>query len=164
MPPLEKRSGEYEGFTIFEVVCVLCVVAILTAAALPRLLETREGAEGTRIKMLGKAMEGAAGVVQALCALKDKCPDDFALMEGIRVETRFGEPSASARFGEGGGILTATRTSPASGLIVESEVFGEERRLVIRSSRETGGNCRVIYEEATKSKPTSTTILTSGCK
>ncbi|WP_370980857.1 Tfp pilus assembly protein FimT/FimU [Agaribacterium sp. ZY112] len=107
------------GFTLIELLAVMLVVAVLTAVALPRMVNVGQSAQVASLQGMHAALNSATTMVSSFAALEGLTNQNAILPDGTRIRLNNGYPNA--RWGASVRRLVSLDNVPQSGARAECE-------------------------------------------
>jgi len=165
-----------KGFTLVELVVVVVVLGVLSALALPRLLNFGSDARASKVTALTGSIREAAQIIhsKAIVQVTDSAATGTVTADGASINTVYGYPDANDGLASGGsgganGIVAAVNVTAAGDNLTISYAAGTTTFAV--QGAVTAATCGVTYSNATAtvSGPTTTVTppaivaTTSGC-
>ena len=164
------------GFTLVELVVVIVVLGVLSALALPKLLNLGSDSRASKVTALQGSIREAAQIVHAKAVLQvtDSAATGTVVADGATINTVYGYPDANDGLATGGsagaaGIVAAINVTAAGDNLTLTYAAGTTTFAV--QGAVTAATCGVTYANATAvvSGPTTTvtppvvTATTTGC-
>lgn len=159
------------GFTLFELVVVVTIIAILIAAALPRFVTVQAEARVAKLNAVFGSVRSAMSLARARCEVDIGTAASGPVvcspaggrvnMDGTAVTMLHRYPTADAL-----GILSAAQVNPeADGLVLSSPggpAAGDTVTLDVVGAPSPVA-CRISYTAATPTAPPLATMAIAGC-
>jgi MSHA pilin protein MshA len=137
-PTQFRTSSAQGGFTLIELICVIVILGILSATALPKFMDLSSDARRANVHAAGGALASVSAMTHGkwLISGAGTTPID---MEGIIVAMVVGYPSSAAT------------TAAAAGLTIDDWTITTNGRDLIVSPKSAliAGTCKATYSEAT---------------
>lgn len=161
---MNRTAEKIGGFTLIELILVISIVGLLSAAAIPRYINMQTQARTAKAQSVYGSVRSAAALARANCALDlaglvapSTCTKGGGTtnMDGAAVEMVNQFPAATMN-----GIIAAAQVSAAA----DGVTITAGNPIVIDMNGGASPNCRISYTAATAGPVApAITLTTSGC-
>ncbi len=167
--PQPLQSRRRSGFTLIELVVVFLILAIVSAVALPRFVNSGGEARRAKAEALNGSIRAAAQVVRAAALAKGRTAAgpggaSHVDVDGATIQTNHGYPEASAA-----GVLRAANIAAEDGVTVVGGGAQPGSSITIRvNGAPDPARCQIVYTAPDHAaSPTITApmieLTTDGC-
>jgi MSHA pilin protein MshA len=169
------KDYEEHGFTLIELIIVIVVLGILSATAVPKLINLRKDANIATLTAMGGAILSNANMVYAKSVIQGFESETITNIDldsdGIDdVEVVYGYPSGHRNNGipkmMGGDFATAwTWSANASNTLfwLTTATLGKRSGVYINNTAVSASNCYLLYYQATSSAAPRVSYVTTNC-
>jgi MSHA pilin protein MshA len=167
-----QMSSRARGFTMIELIAVIVILGVLSASALPRVVNLGREARIAALQGFALAARSAANMGRSACALQplncqldaDGWAGKYVLFQGKQIWVHQGWPTGWGRFGVDNGQGALGDLMNASADFAYQAHLGGSYQTVYRLTKAPDPtNCSVTYQLAATDASMSTSIQSSGC-